>query len=135
SLIKKRIVMLQKSRSKTTAKLKFLILIPLLLGMLIYVSCTNEQVQAPGEGVRIVESGKVVELHVKDSRNLSKDETEKKNEIMEYLGKEGRPSTLIVTDGEMTSRITVNSSSISGKSSEEITDVPFMLIEEVPVFP
>ena len=39
SLIKKRIVMLQKSQSKTIAKFKYLIILPLILLMLTYVSC------------------------------------------------------------------------------------------------
>ncbi|UJH90779.1 blaR1 peptidase M56 [Antarcticibacterium sp. 1MA-6-2] len=42
SLIKKRIVMLQKSRSKTTAKLKYLVMIPLVMAMLTYVACSDE---------------------------------------------------------------------------------------------
>lgn len=42
SLIKKRIVMLQKSRSKTIAKLKFLVLLPLMLVMLTYVACSDD---------------------------------------------------------------------------------------------
>ncbi|KKK79836.1 hypothetical protein LCGC14_2829520, partial [marine sediment metagenome] len=41
SLIKKRIVMLQK-HSKTTAKWKYLLLIPVLAGMLTYVGCSTD---------------------------------------------------------------------------------------------
>ncbi len=41
SLIKKRILMLQKSKSAQAAKFKFLILIPVLLAMLTYVSCSD----------------------------------------------------------------------------------------------
>ncbi len=42
SLIKKRILMLQKSRSKAISKLKYLILVPLMLVMLTYVACSKE---------------------------------------------------------------------------------------------
>ena len=42
SLIKKRIVMLQKTKSKSLAKAKYLFLLPLLLGMLIVVSCSTD---------------------------------------------------------------------------------------------
>ena len=42
SLIKKRIIMLQKSRSKTIAKFKYLFVLPLLFMMLTYVSCSDE---------------------------------------------------------------------------------------------
>ena len=41
SIIKKRIVMLQKSRSKTISKFKFLIILPLMLAMLTYVACSS----------------------------------------------------------------------------------------------
>ncbi|MDC6387484.1 M56 family metallopeptidase [Maribacter sp. PR1] len=42
SLIKKRIVMLQKSKSKRVRQLKYLVLVPLVLGMLFYTSCESE---------------------------------------------------------------------------------------------
>src|SRR5690606_4059743 len=74
-------------------------------------------------------------LHVKNARDLTQDETAKRNEIMDYLGAEGNPHTLVITDGEITSRITVNSPSKSERSLAGSSDVPFMLIEEVPVFP
>jgi hypothetical protein len=41
SIIKKRIVMLQKNKSKSVSKFKFLILLPLMLAMLTYVSCST----------------------------------------------------------------------------------------------
>ncbi len=43
SLIKKRIIMLQKSRSKKIFGMKYLLLIPVVGIMLIYVACTQEQ--------------------------------------------------------------------------------------------
>ncbi|MBL7473877.1 M56 family metallopeptidase [Robertkochia sediminum] len=42
SLIKKRIVMLHQNRSKQIRKFKYLLMIPLLLGMLVYTSCEQE---------------------------------------------------------------------------------------------
>ncbi|WP_109098063.1 M56 family metallopeptidase [Aquimarina sp. AU58] len=45
SLIKKRILMLQKSKSKTIAKFKYLLLIPILAGILVYTSCGEESNQ------------------------------------------------------------------------------------------
>lgn len=51
SLIKKRIVMLQKSKSKKVWQLKYLVLIPLVLGMLFYTSCELEkkELEEPSE--------------------------------------------------------------------------------------
>lgn len=43
SLIKKRIIMLQKNKSKTVSKFKFLIIIPLMLAMLTYVACSEDK--------------------------------------------------------------------------------------------
>ncbi|WP_349664320.1 TonB family protein [Cellulophaga lytica] len=43
SLIKKRIVMLQKSKSSKVLKLKYLALVPLVAGMLFYTSCETEK--------------------------------------------------------------------------------------------
>ncbi len=41
SLIKKRILMLQKNKSKNISKLKYLLIVPLLIGILIYTSCNE----------------------------------------------------------------------------------------------
>ena len=45
SLIKKRITMLQKSKSRKISQLKYLLLAPLLAGMLVYTSCSDEVVE------------------------------------------------------------------------------------------
>src|SRR5690606_29036136 len=39
--VKKRIIMLQRSRSATTSKLKFLVLVPVMMGMLTLVACSD----------------------------------------------------------------------------------------------
>ncbi|MHA7832479.1 MAG: TonB family protein [Flagellimonas sp.] len=64
SLIKKRIVMLQKKRSKAVWQLKYVLLLPLVLGMLVYTSCENEKptdaestAEEPIEGMTIVGYG------------------------------------------------------------------------------
>src|SRR5690606_20037782 len=45
SLIKKRIVMLQKSKSKQIKLFKYALLIPIVFGMLVYSSCAKEEIQ------------------------------------------------------------------------------------------
>ncbi|WP_299184305.1 M56 family metallopeptidase [uncultured Aquimarina sp.] len=47
SLIKKRILMLQKSQSKSIAKFKYLLLIPVITGILTYTSCKDESTSTP----------------------------------------------------------------------------------------
>lgn len=76
--------MLQKSRSKAVAKFKYLVLVPLIVGMLTYVSCSKE----------------------------SYDDT---------LNTQEAATIEVVKD--------------SDKSSEATGDIPFIVIEEVPVFP
>ena len=53
SLIKKRIVMLTKQKSKTIFQLKYLLLLPLVLGMLVYTSCERDL--ESGDGLEILE--------------------------------------------------------------------------------
>ncbi|MER3316830.1 MAG: TonB family protein [Allomuricauda sp.] len=50
SLIKKRIVMLQKKKSKAVWQLKYVMLLPLILGMLIYTSCETNKENSNGNG-------------------------------------------------------------------------------------
>jgi bla regulator protein blaR1 len=72
SLIKKRIAMIQKSRSKKIWQLKYLLLVPIVLGMLAYTSSetqTNdivEQEQTSDDAILIKEITKKIEKDIKD---------------------------------------------------------------------
>ncbi|HLT53666.1 MAG TPA: M56 family metallopeptidase, partial [Flavobacteriaceae bacterium] len=55
SLIKKRIVMLQKSRSKQTQLIKYALLIPLVFGMLIYTSCDTSETEVVEQEASVLE--------------------------------------------------------------------------------
>ncbi|HET7360604.1 MAG TPA: M56 family metallopeptidase, partial [Salinimicrobium sp.] len=145
SLIKKRIVMLQKSQSKSVGRLKYLVLLPLLLVMLTYVSCSEENFSENASPAQLSESGEVLTLKVKDAKNLTEAEKAKRSEIIDLLGTKGNASALVITDGESVSRIRVSpfsgpqvpsSSKSSEKTQMEKPDgVPFAIIEQVPVFP
>lgn len=63
SLIKKRILMLQKSQSKSIAKFKYLLLIPVITGILTYTSCKDESTSNP-ENPAIVE-GETTDINEK----------------------------------------------------------------------
>ena len=73
SLIKKRISMLQKSRSKTIAKFKYLFVLPLLFMMLTYVSCSEDK-----EGIEkdepIYQQLTEIKLAVQEGKELSLEE-------------------------------------------------------------
>ena len=64
SLIKKRILMLSKSKSKNILKLKYVLLVPLLFVMLVYTSCTNEEdvLVATEEDIEIIEVEETAEV-------------------------------------------------------------------------
>lgn len=88
SLIKKRIVMLQKPTSKKIWQLKYLVLFPLIMGMLCYTSCELEN---------------------------TIQETEEIQEIEEI--------PLVIEAAE------------NGEIGTYTNEVPFAIIEEVPIFP
>ncbi|CAL2089161.1 BlaR1 peptidase M56 [Tenacibaculum sp. 190524A02b] len=57
SLIKKRIIMMTKKQSENRKQLKYLVLVPAVLGMLFYVSCNNTdtKVSSPSSSEKMVE--------------------------------------------------------------------------------
>nr|WP_288979529.1 M56 family metallopeptidase [uncultured Allomuricauda sp.] len=62
SLIKKRIVMLQKKKSKAVWQLKYVLLLPLVLGMLVYTSCETNKEDAEldsGDGVSLAVANEI----------------------------------------------------------------------------
>ncbi len=116
SLIKKRIVMLQKSRSKTIAKFKYLMVLPLMFIMLTYVSCsTKEESSAETNDVSISAQLENLTQSVQAKGELSDEEMIKFNELVAITLK--------------------NSNELNNKSALNTSDVPFALIDQVPLFP
>ena len=73
SLIKKRIIMLQKSKSNQTQLIKYLLIIPMVLGMLVYSSCSNgEPVSKDLDNNQITPAVMTIveDVDVDDARNL-----------------------------------------------------------------
>lgn len=70
SIIKKRIVMLQKSRSKTASKFKFLIILPLMLAMLTYVACSSGKSVSSPEAPPAPPTAPVNDVSVTEDENL-----------------------------------------------------------------
>ena len=75
SLIKKRIVMLHRSKSKQLWKLKYLLLIPILASMLVYTSCEKE---APEE--LKTNKKRTISLYTGDGENKVRKEIESEKE-------------------------------------------------------
>ncbi|SHJ88743.1 M56 family metallopeptidase [Pseudozobellia thermophila] len=159
SLIKKRIVMLQKSKSSEISKLKYLALVPLLLGILFYTSCERDFQDGTSENTITVSN--VESLTAEEEQDLY-------IRLMEH-SKQGGEWTLVLKDDNSTitfanpandnsfisgpngvpikARMQIESKVLesdfdifeSGLKSIALTgdkvEVPFRVVEEVPVFP
>lgn len=120
SLIKKRIVMLQKAKSKKVFQLKYLLLVPLVLIMLLYTSAAPESSLSNSESTSNTNDESIVpkmsiELDEKVADNEQKSDY---NAIDKKIT--GIKSFQIKTDI---------------KDYQDVVDVPFSIVEEVPVFP
>ncbi|MBT8318703.1 MAG: M56 family metallopeptidase, partial [Gramella sp.] len=147
SLIKKRIVMLQKSKSSQLAKLKFILVIPLILAMLTYVACSED----PNKSVESTDltTGSNLEIKVGDLTNQTKAEEEevqaaiKKMEqgksLDEVVIKDDKKEVIYFRDKE-TGKTMIKVNRIDGKTStskinqEDLTVVPFSNIDQAPLF-
>jgi bla regulator protein BlaR1 len=141
SLIKKRILMLQKSQSKTISKFKYLIILPLSLLMLTYVSCSEKENSEIIMTNSVEIENDIITLKVKDLKNLTEQEKEKMEMYISEIASGSNYKALKMIDGEKS--ITIGSSGNmkverrNGKSEilANNVDVPFALIEQVPLFP
>ena len=128
SIIKKRIVMLQKSRSKTIAKFKYLILVPLMLVMLTYVSCSEDSTVSPKEQeVTAREKLEEIKAIIDDGTEFTAEDKERVAEILGTIGK--KDVDKVVNGTESVSAQKIN------KTTSNSGDIPFAVIEEVPIFP
>lgn len=90
SLIKKRIIMLQKSRSKTIAKFKYLFVLPLLFMMLTYVSCSEDK-EGIDDNQSISEQLAEIKMALDEGKELNEEEVKQLVEIMAEAKKEMIP--------------------------------------------
>ncbi len=135
SLIKKRIMMLNKSKSKQLQKLKYLLLIPVLASMLIYTSCDNSEPEIQLE-----------EVNKSSFENLSKNEIKG---LLTFLSEEMKKGNskektkelekLYVRLLEIRENLEVGKA--SNNESVEFTEemkkegILFYKIEQAPIFP
>ncbi len=122
SLIKKRIIMLQKSKSKSIAKFKFLIIVPLLAVMLMYVSCSDDSDGMNNED-SISEKLAEIKEAVDNGKELNEEEVKQLAEIMAEA--KGFVPPTPPTPPESPSK---------SESSQTYEDVPYAVVDEVPVF-
>ena len=75
SLIKKRIAMLRKNKSKELIKLKYLLLIPILSGMLVYTSCEKNESDKQNKNEK-----RLITLYMGDGVKIDKKEIKSEKE-------------------------------------------------------
>lgn len=135
SLIKKRIVMLSKSKSKSAKLFKYLLLIPLILGMIIYSSCTQESVSQDqsnnnslSEKIRIlndeIENSELTQEDV-DAINRLFINTNIKYENYSYQ----RPENEIKEVVEL-----ISIEDLKAPINSEEVEIPYAIVERVPAF-
>lgn len=125
SLIKKRIVMLQKSKSNQTLKFKYLVMLPLVIGMLFYTSCEmeKESVTELEEIQEVQQAGMIDEVVIVAlSDNALNQKTD--SEIIEVVEEVPTIEEIVIEKGEKITAL-----------EEVVEEMPFSVIEEVPVFP
>ncbi|GAA4313073.1 hypothetical protein GCM10023115_30500 [Pontixanthobacter gangjinensis] len=122
SLIKKRIIMLQKNRSSKLSKFKFLLVIPLMLSMVTYVACSEDNLsQNDSQASDVDQQMEQLLEALKEKENLS--ETEKA--IYMNLLKRKEEGSLSSSEKETNAQ----------KGLEKYGDkIPFAVIEKVPAF-
>lgn len=151
SLIKKRILMLQKSKSSTVSKFKFLFILPLLLGMLTYVACSENQNSMEETTANATLQDNTLVVQVGDITNQTEDEKAKVSEALAKMnGSDAYSSVKIIgnektivyqedpTSGKAQIQINRNDGKVTTPKSDTPQDfkvVPFAVIDQVPTFP
>ncbi len=127
SLIKKRIIMLQKHKSSTISKFKFLLILPLMLAMLTYVACSKEGTATIEEKPVTLEE-KLAELNAYLENKDSLTDKEK----AQYLKLLKTREKLLLNGKNGDNIKTIEVIEDSPRAVNE--NVPFAVIDQVPVF-
>ncbi|MFN3137850.1 MAG: TonB family protein [Allomuricauda sp.] len=134
SLIKKRIVMLQKKKSKAVWQLKYALLLPLVLGMLVYTSCESEKSNTVSDSER--------QLSLEERLQMLNNEIEGKDSLTESERNQIAKMAQTMIDQTNKSASEVNGWTVKAginppaSVERDSTDaVAFAVIDEVPIFP
>ena len=129
SLIKKRIVMLQK-QSKQRAGLKYLVLIPVIAGILTYVGCTDDNGLAENKAALTLEEQVAdLEATLDAKEEISIEERKLVSNLLNKANQKALPPPPPSLNEDAVIEV------VETQSQKEINDVPFAVVEEVPVFP
>ncbi|TMU54546.1 M56 family metallopeptidase [Flagellimonas algicola] len=129
SLIKKRIVMLTRKRSKSIYQLKYALLLPIAAGMLLYTSCETEE--AIGQSQEAAE----IKGSLAEKLSILNEEIEKKESLSEEEIAEISKMTSSMIRQLNENSITVDGWNVTTGVDATGIEVPFAVVEEVPTFP
>ncbi|MFC7356472.1 M56 family metallopeptidase [Jejudonia soesokkakensis] len=133
SLLKKRIVMLQKSKSKRIFQLKYLLLVPVVFGMLLYASCTNEgSKEVTQDDTEVMQKINELSEAIMKKGNIS-DEEMKALKFLSAEAKEG--DKIYVSVQEYLDDPDAKEYTTTVVETQEIEGIPFSLLDKAPVFP
>ncbi|WP_313112934.1 M56 family metallopeptidase [Aequorivita sediminis] len=127
SLIKKRIIMLQKSKSPKRAQVKYLLLLPIIFSMLFYTSCSNEP------GPEEIQSTSQSDSEVMTKINELADAIMKKGDM---TAEEEKALKLLTTEAQPGDKVyTSVREYLDDTKGQNGTDVPYSVIDQVPTYP
>ncbi|RMB59063.1 blaR1 peptidase M56 [Dokdonia sinensis] len=124
SFIKNRIIMLQKSKSKKIAIAKYALILPMIVGMLFYVSCSEDS-QVEKTETSIETQLADLKLALEDRESLSDAETEQLQAILRQAENKNASDVEIIEVVEVQ----------EVDDFDPNLDIPFAVIDNVPVFP
>ncbi|WP_405325233.1 M56 family metallopeptidase [Leeuwenhoekiella sp. LLG6367-2.1] len=139
SLIKKRIVMLQK-KSKNNAKWKYMLVLPLIAGILTYVGCTDDNADSQNkQSLSLEEQVADLKATLDTKENITQEELNSLKELeTQYKQKvdvtenvEGITEAIALNEMPVGEDIEV----VESQNQEVINDVPFAVIDQAPAFP
>jgi len=123
SLIKKRIIMLQKTKSRKIAQIKYAFILPLILSMLVYVSCSDDNVSVEKE-VSLQTQIAELQAAIQEKEGLSDAERDQLSSLMQEVYE--KKFTADGRDKVIEEREYIDFDDIG---------VPYALIDQVPVYP
>lgn len=112
--------MLHKSKSKKTQLVKFLIVLPLIAGIMLYTSCSQEVASERSQENSI--SQKIEELKAALENNPDGITGEQQKELLQLLSNESKNNKN-------------NQKTIDLYNSGELDALPFAVIDQVPLYP
>ncbi|NGX84432.1 M56 family metallopeptidase [Aequorivita sp. KMM 9714] len=127
SLIKKRIIMLQKSKSQKAAQVKYLLLLPIIFSMLFYTSCSNEPKPEEIQSTSQSDSEVMTKINELAEAIMKKgDMTAEEEKALKLLTTEAQPGDKVYTSVR---------EYLDDTKGQNGMDVPYSVIDQVPTYP